>query len=70
MKIYCPACTALIGHLPGAEGLKERFPNGCPFCNHHKAADSTKQAYRKIADAIGADFVNDQGTPVVKGMNQ
>jgi len=65
MKIYCPACAALIGHLPGAEGLKKRFPDGCPFCNHHNVPDSTRRAYREVADKAGADFVDDQGNPVL-----
>jgi len=64
VKIYCPHCAALVGHLPGAAGADERYPRGCPFCNKHSTLDETKQAYKETAKRVGSNWVDDQGRPV------
>jgi len=73
MKIYCPACAVLIGHLPGLNGINKRFPDGCPFCTNYKAHPSTRAGYYKVAEEVGSRWVDDAGNPLVeekKGRNK
>jgi len=61
MKIFCPCCHGLVGHLAGPGDADAHYPGGCPFCHGSTAAASTIAAADKERAANGSHWVDEDG---------
>jgi len=71
VRIFCPSCHGLVGHLAGKADADAHFPTGCPFCHGAQAAAATSAAADERAATNGSAWVDEDGdsvTPEVEGV--
>jgi len=64
MKIFCPSCHGLVGHLAGKADADAHYPDGCPFCHGTTAAAATIAEADRRSKADGTAWVDEDGDPV------